>query len=137
MRKLLVVLMALAFMMIASPALAMAEVDPEAAAQAIDWAWLNGVVAFALPLAISFFKKAEWSVMTKKVFAFLLSAVVGVVTVGFNQGWDFVSIADFARLAVLSISQIWVVAQVAYLSFWQDSKPEVALANMGASDKVE
>ena len=131
MKKYLVALLALVlFMGLALPALA--QTGDDAAAVSFDWAWLNAVVAFFLPLAISLLKKSAWSTQTKKVFAFLVSAVVGVVTVGFDQGWAFTHFAEFLKLGIASITQIWVVAQVAYLSFWQETKPETALANTWA-----
>ncbi len=86
--------------------------------------WVNGLVAFFLPLVISFFKKQSWSPQATRVFALVISGVVGVVTVGSNSGWDFASTSEFFKLIIGSITEIWVVAQVAYLSFWKGTTPE-------------
>ncbi len=126
--KILVALTAFTlFMFLALPA--MAQTGEEVGS--FDWAWLNAILAFFLPLAISFLKKASWSPQVKRVFAFVISAALGVVTVGFNQEWAFASTSDFFKLTLASITQIWIIAQVAYMSFWQDTKTEVALATSG------
>ncbi len=95
----------------------------------VDLIWVNGVLAFFLPLVISFLKNQSWSPQVTRVFALVISAVVGVVTVGASSMWEFNATSDFFKLIITSITEIWVVAQVAYLSFWKGTTSEVKASN--------
>lgn len=100
-----------------------------------DIPWLAGLVSFFLPLVISFVKRADWSQSTKKVFALVVSAIAGVIMVGFDAGWSLSPFGDFLKLALANITGIWVVSQVAYLSFWEDTGIERNLEAVGSGPK--
>lgn len=97
-----------------------------------DLAWVGAVIAFFLPLLTSFVKRQNWSDQTKRVVALIVAAVVGVVNVGVQEGWEFG--ADMLSLVVFSIAEVYTVAQVAYQNFWKDTAPERTLAAVGSSN---
>lgn len=127
--------MVMAFMIVAIPVMAQEGevVEEVVGAPAFDLVWLNGLIAVFLPLAISFFKRSAWAPTTKKVLAVGISAMVGVVTVGVDAGWSLDPFGDFIKLAVASVTQVWIVAQVAYLSFWEGTKVEGTLKKIGSA----
>lgn len=129
---LLVLVLVVAF---AIPAWAQ-EVEEVVEEPAFDLVWINGFIAFFLPLFISLVKKASWDQGAKKALAIVVSAVVGVVTVGVEAGWTLSPFGDFLRLALASITQVWLVAQVAYLSFWEGTQVEQAAEDVGSGGTV-
>jgi len=98
-----------------------------------DLAWLGGVIGFFLPLVISFVKRQAWSTQLKRVFAFFMAGLAGVVNVGVEAGWEFVSAGDFVSLAVFSIIDIYIASSVLYRNFWEGTPTEVKLASIGSS----
>lgn len=132
MRRLVRLIIAvMVFMLMALPAIAQ-EVEEAVEQPAFDLVWINGLVAFFLPLLISFLKRAEWNQQLKKTFALIISVIAGIVTVGVGAGWTLDPFGDFLKLALASVTQIWVVAQVAYLSFWEDTAVEAKLEDVNS-----
>lgn len=131
MKRISLVLMVLALMFVALPAMAQ-EVEEAVELPAFDLLWINATLAFFLPLIISAVKNSNWSTQLKRAVALIISAIVGVVTVGVSAGWDLDPFQDFIRLAIGSITQVWLVATVAYLAFWKDTGVEQAAEGLGS-----
>lgn len=132
--RLLVVLLGVAsLMLIALAALAQSEGEaPVEPGVTFDLNWIAGVVGFFLPLLISLVKRVEWSTQVKRGIALVASIIAGVVTVGVQAGWDVGTPAEFVQLAFNSITQVWVVSNVAYNAFWSDTGVERALESAGS-----
>lgn len=135
-RRLLFGVALVAFMVLALPAFGQADPPPVDEGVVFNLAWLSATIGFFLPLVISFFKRQNWSTQVKRIVSLFIAAVVGVVTVGFQAEWVFGSASDFLQLAANSVVDIFVVSQVAYLSFWKDTAPERALENIGSGPAV-
>lgn len=126
-------LFTLALMALMAPALAQAD-DAEIVAATdvvFDLAWIGLVIAFFLPLVTSFLKRNGWSNQTKRVFAFGIAAVAGIVNTGVQAGWQFDNASTFASLAAFSVIDVYVAAAVIYRNFWEDTGIESSLASVG------
>lgn len=132
--RLIIVLLGVASLMLAAlAALATNTEDvPVEPGVTFDLSWLAGIVGFFLPLLISLVKRVEWSTQLKRGVALVASIVAGVVTVGVQAGWDVGTPTEFVQLAVNSVTQVWVVASVAYNSFWSDTAIERGLESAGS-----
>jgi hypothetical protein len=130
-------LIALAVLAVALPALAQdgGVGMPESAVPVFNLAWVAAVIGFFLPLVISFVKRRQWSDKAKRLTAFVISAVAGVVNVGVQAGWVFDTVGQFLGMAAFSIIDVYVAATVIYQSFWKDTAPEAALAAVGSNEE--
>lgn len=97
-------------------------------------AWVAALIGFFLPLLISFIKRSTWSTQTKRVVALVTSIVAGVIAVGVKLGLEFN--ADFVPAILLAVTDVYVVASVAYANFWKDTSIERGLESVG-SPKVD
>lgn len=131
-RRWWMVVVALAALVVLFALPAFAQEEGGAVPPVFDLTWINATIGFFLPLVISFLKRANWSQNAKKTFALVVSAVAGVVSVGVEAAWDFAGAAEFAQLAVASITQVWVTAQAFYLGFWEDRSLERTLESVGS-----
>lgn len=132
--RLIIVLLGVAsLMLVALAALATNTEDvPVEPGVTFDLSWLAGIVGFFLPLLISLVKKAEWSTQLKRGVALAASIVAGVVTVGVQAGWDAGTPTEFVQLALNSVTQVWIVSNVAYNAFWSDTAIERGLESVGS-----
>lgn len=132
-RVLTLVMMVLAAMVVlALPALAQ-DVEEVEAEPIFNLIWVGAVVAFFLPLLISFVKRAQWSPGAKKTLAFIVSAAAGVVVVGVQAGWEFDNVGAFLQLSAYSIIEVYVAGQVIYEKFWKDTALDRGLTSVGSA----
>ena len=78
----------------------------------------TAIVAFFAPLALDIIIQSSWSKRAQSIVAFLVSAVIGVVTAFFSGAFTGVGVVTGILLA-------FVVTISAYKGFWKNVTPEL------------
>ena len=75
--------------------------------------WWIGGAAVVAPYLISYLKAADWPAQRQRIFALVMSVVLGVVAYGSEHGFDALTAGGSEGIVTTAVA-VWALGQLVY-----------------------